>query len=59
MIHILGLITPNFLPICLMIMAALSVFQAWICVGVVIAKSLNDVCVRNIFNTKLHGLEAC
>jgi len=29
-IHILGFITPNFLPICLMIIAALAIFQVWV-----------------------------
>ena len=29
-IHILGFITPHFFRICLMIMEALAVFQAWI-----------------------------
>jgi hypothetical protein len=29
-IHILGFITPNFLTICLMIMAALAIFHSWI-----------------------------
>jgi hypothetical protein len=42
-----------------MIMAALSVFLAWIWVGVVIDKFLNDLGVRNILDTKLHGLRAC
>jgi hypothetical protein len=40
-----------------MIMAVLSIFQAWICVAVGTGKFLKDVGVRNIFNTKLHGLE--
>jgi hypothetical protein len=34
-------------------MAALSIFQAWIFVGVGIGKFLNDIVVRNIFNTKI------
>jgi hypothetical protein len=38
-IHILGFITTNFLPVCL-IMVALAIFQAWICVGVGIGKYL-------------------
>jgi hypothetical protein len=42
-----------------MIMAALSIFQTWICVGVIIGNFLSVVGVRNIFNTKLHGLGAC
>jgi hypothetical protein len=33
-IHTLGFITPNFLPICLIVMVAFAIFQAWICVGV-------------------------
>ena len=57
-IHILGFIIPNFVPIFVMIIAALAIFQAWICVGVCIGKLLNGLGVRNIFNTKLHGLEA-
>ena len=58
-IHILGFITPNFLPIFVMIIAALAIFKAWIFVGVVMGKFLNGVGVINIFNTKLHGLGAC
>jgi hypothetical protein len=58
-IHILGFITQCLLPIFIMIMAVLSIFQAWICVGVGIGKFLKDVGVRNIFNAKLHGLRAC
>jgi hypothetical protein len=58
-IHILGFITPNFLPICLMIMLDLSIFLSWICVGVVMGKSLNDLGLRNILDTKLHGLGTC
>ena len=45
--------------LCLMIMAALAIFQAWICVGVCIDKFLNDVVVRNISTHKLHGLGGC
>ena len=37
-IHILGFITPVFLPVCLMMMAGLAIFQAWIWVWVVIGK---------------------
>jgi len=40
-----------------MIIAALAIFQPWICVGV--SKGLNGLGVRNIFNTKLPGLGAC
>ena len=58
-IHILGFITPNFLPICVMTVAALSIFQAWIWMRVDIGNFLNDLGVRNIFDTKLHGLGTC
>ena len=58
-IHILGFIIPNFLPIFVMIIAALAIFQAWICVGVSKGKFLNGLGARNIFNTKLPGLGAC
>ena len=56
-IHILRFITPNFLPIFVMIIAALAIFQALICVGVGVGKFLNGLGVRNIFNTKLHCWE--
>jgi len=39
-----------------MIMSALSIFQAWIWMGVGKGKFLNDLGVRNISDTKLHGL---
>ena len=58
-IRVLGFIIPNFLPIFVMIIAALAIFQTWICVGVSKGKFLNDVGVRNILDTKLHGLAAC
>jgi len=58
-IHILGFIIPNFLPIFVMIIAALAIFQAWIWVAVGIGKFLNGLGVRNIFNTKLPNLGAC
>jgi len=58
-IHTLGFITPNFLPIFVMIIAALAIFQAWIWVIVTKGKLLNDLGVRNIVDTKLHGLGAC
>ena len=58
-IHILGFIIPNFLPIFVMIIAALPIFQARIWVAVGIGKFLNDLGVRNIFNTKSPGLGAC
>ena len=57
--HMLGFITPNFLPIFVMIIAALAIFQAWIWVGVNIGEFLNDLSVRNIVDTKLHVLGAC
>jgi len=57
-IHTLGFIIPNFLPIFVMIIAALAVFEAWVCVGVSKGKLLNVSGVRNIFNTKLHSLGA-
>jgi len=47
-IHILGLITPNFLPICVMIMAALAIFQEWIRVGVSIGKCLTSIQIRHM-----------
>jgi len=56
-IHILGFIIPKFLPIFVMIIAGLAIFQALIYVG--IGMFLNGLGVRNIFNTKLHSLEAC
>jgi hypothetical protein len=55
-VHILGFVIPYFLPTWRMIMIAVSIFQAWVCVGVSIGKFVNYVCVGNIFNTKLHGL---
>ena len=58
-IHILAFIIPNFLPIFVMITAALAIFKAWIWVGVGIGKLLNDLGIRNILDTKLHGLGAC
>ena len=57
--HMLGFITANFLPIFFMITAALAIFQAWFWVGVGIGKLLNDLGIRNILDTKLHGLGAC
>jgi len=57
--QMLGFITPNFLPIFVIIIASLTIFQAWIWVGVVIGKFLNDLGVRNIVDTKLHVLGAC
>jgi len=57
-IHILGFITPNFLPIFVMILAALAIFQAWICVGVGKGNFLNGLGVRYSLDTKLPGLRA-
>ena len=57
--HVLGFVTPNFLPIFVMIIAALAIFQAWICVGLSKGKFLNDLGVRNVLDTKLQGLGAC
>ena len=41
--HILFFITPNFLPNCRMIIAALAIFQTWITVRVSIGKFLFDI----------------
>ena len=43
--HTLYFITPNFLPNCRMIIAALAIFQAWITVRVGIGKFLFDILV--------------
>jgi len=40
-------------------MAALSIFQARIWMGVGVGKFLIDLDVGNIFDTKLHGVGAC
>jgi hypothetical protein len=40
-------------------MAALSIFQQWIWVGVGIGKFLIELGGKNIFDAKLHGLGAC
>ena len=58
-IHLLGFIIPNFVPIFVMIKAALAIFQAWLCLAVVIGKFINGLGVRNIINTKLQRLGAC
>jgi len=47
-IHILGFITPNFFPICLMIMENLAVFQAWIWVWVGIGNCLISSQIRHM-----------
>jgi len=52
-IHMLAFVTPNFLPICLIIVAASAIFQALIWVGVVIGKILIDLGFRNISDTKI------
>jgi len=49
-------ITLNSLPIFVMIMAALGIFQAWIWVLMGIGKFLIELCVTNIVDKKLHGL---
>ena len=48
--HILGFITPNILPICLMIMAALAMCQALMWLGVGVGKFLIVLGARNIFD---------
>jgi hypothetical protein len=40
-------------------MAGLAKFHAWIWEGLDVGKFLIDLGVRNIFDTKLHGLGAC
>jgi hypothetical protein len=40
---IINHITLNFLSICVMIVAALAIFQTWICVEVSIGKCLNSI----------------
>jgi len=50
--NMLGFVTPYFVPIILMIMAALAIFQALIRVGLDICKFLIDVSVTNILDTK-------
>jgi len=50
-IHILGFITPNFLPTSFTIMAALAIFQTWIWVGVGLGTFLIDWGFRN-FSTQ-------
>jgi hypothetical protein len=42
-----------------MIMAALSIFQAWILMRVGMGNFLNDLGVTDIFDTKLRVLGAC
>jgi len=52
-------ITLNSLPIFVMIMAPLGIFQAWIWVIMGIGKFLIELGVRNIVDKNLHGLAAC
>jgi len=52
-IHLLGFISPNFVHICLMIVAALTIYQAMIQVGLDIGKFLIDLSVRNILDTEI------
>jgi hypothetical protein len=40
-------------------MAGLSIFQAWIWMRVGMGKLLNDLGVRKILDTKVHGLGTC
>jgi hypothetical protein len=58
-IHMLGFITPNFVCTWHVNVAALSILQAWIWMRVGMGKFLNDLCVRNVLDTKLHGLGTC
>jgi hypothetical protein len=59
MLNILGFITPNFLPISLIIMAPVAIFQALMWVRVYRGKFFIDIGVRNILDTKLHGVGTC
>ena len=43
-IHILGFITPNYFPICLMIVVTLAIFQVWDWVGVYLGRSVTGRC---------------
>jgi len=52
-IHILCFITPNILPIFVMIMVTLAIFQPWILVEGGIGKFLIDRGGKNIFDTKI------
>jgi hypothetical protein len=47
-IHILGFIIPNFLPTCFMIVAALAIFEAQICMWVGIGKYLIFMQIRHM-----------
>ena len=47
-IHMLGCITPNFKPICVMIIARLLIFQALILMGVSIGHCLTSVQIRHM-----------
>jgi hypothetical protein len=57
--HMLGYITPNILPICLVIVAASAIFLALIYVEVVIGMFLIDLGDRNILDTNLLDLGMC
>jgi hypothetical protein len=58
-VHILGFITVNFLPTWCVIMAASSIFQAWISMRMRIGNFLNVLDVGNILDTELRGLGTC
>jgi hypothetical protein len=47
-IHLVGFITPNFLPVCLVIIAALAIFQAWIWMGVGMGKCVISIQIKHI-----------
>jgi len=47
-IHVLGFITPNFKPICVMIIAALAAFQSLIWMAVSIGKCLTSIGIRHM-----------
>jgi hypothetical protein len=58
-IHILVFITSNFLPNCLLIIAALAIFQAWIWLGVGVGKLLYDYVLKTFSPRKVNILGAC
>jgi hypothetical protein len=47
-IHMLGFITPDFLHICVMIIAGLLIFQILILVGVSVGKCLTSIPIRHM-----------
>jgi len=47
-IHIQGFITPNFLPVCLMVMAALAIVHACFWVGLGLGKCLISSQIRHV-----------